>query len=790
VIFTLALSVGVATSVFSVFDAVLLRPLPFQRPERIMRVQGYSPSGYQQPESWPAYLDERAQVRSFNALAAFLFWKDLAAETPNGPTAIASVRTSDNFFDVFGVHPLLGRTFLPGEQAEGKNNLAVLSAGAWKKYFNSASSVVGSTVRLDGHACQIIGVMPDDFRFPLSARNAIYVPLRITDTGDLSARGSHSFSLAGRLRDGVTMQQAQAEISQIYSNLGNAWPDTDGGRKAKIDMLSVAETREPQKPLHLLLGAVFALLAVGGINLAGLFLMRGLQREHEMALRVAIGAQRGRLVRQMMTEGLLYAGVGGAAGILVSMSLLRVMQSFIEHAFRRGTDIDLNYSVLAFCFLIACGVSLLASLYPALRAAMANPNSALRAGCRSGTRREENRLRSMFVMVQVALTMVLVVVAGMLMRQVISYRNADIGFDPARIGAADIQVPLARYDGRGIVTAFYRPLLERVSHIPGIQAVGVINMIPIEMWGMNEDIHIAGQPPTPKNVEKLAEMRFVSTGYFDVFGLNLHGGRKLDPSLDKASNVTSIAVANDAFVQEFLPNGYGASIPRIDDSDKDETKTQLIGVMSNLRQTFDAPKPKAEFDYLIDELDDPQRNPNLSNMGLVWRTSGDPMQALAAIRNAVREVDATVPLTDARTMTDVVSEAIVMQRMMSWLFGIFAVLALTLALAGIYGLVGFEVERSTRDIGVRMALGASRLAILGGVLKRIAWMLGSGIAAGLLLTFVAQKIIGMVIYFDAPKEAGNLLLLALLLMTAGLAAAFLPARRAASIEPMQALRAE
>jgi predicted permease len=381
------------------------------------------------------------------------------------------------------------------------------------------------------------------------------------------------------------------------------------------------------------------------------------------------------------------------------------------------------------------------------------------------------------------------VVAGLLLRVVSRYRHVDLGFDPAHILSTGIDFSPARYQGRDVVADFYRPLLDRVSHLPGVRAAGLISLLPIENDGSNSDIHIAGQPPYPPNQEMLAENRFVSTGYFDVFGIPLHRGRALSPSLDRPEKIAPTVVVNDAFVKKFIPAGLDPAAQRIDDDDKQEKWTQIVGVVGNVRQNiYEA--PLAERDWLMDELPLKDRAGLLSGMTLVLRTDGDPKLLIPALRNALHEVDPTVPFKTASTMTEVVSETLVFERMESWLFGIFAGLALALAMVGLYGLVSHEVEQSTRDIGVRMALGATRNRILGMVLRRVAWMLGAGTVVGFALTLVARKLIGMVIYFDAQKEAGGFLLLALLLLVAGLVAALIPAARAASIEPMHALRAE
>jgi predicted permease len=418
-----------------------------------------------------------------------------------------------------------------------------------------------------------------------------------------------------------------------------------------------------------------------------------------------------------------------------------------------------------------------------------DPNRALKGGGSTGTERRQHLVRSGFVVTQVALTLVLLVVSGMLIRVVTRYRHTDLGFDPAHILSVQIDLSPPRYQGRDMQADFYRPLEERVDHLPGVKAAGLINLLPIEMYGSNSDIHIAGQLPYPPNKVMLAENRIVSTGYFDVMGIPLHSGRSLSPSLDTPANAAPTVVVNDAFVRKFIPMGMDPTAQRIDDADKQENWTRIVGVTGNVRQDI-YELPLAERDFLMDEIDPKVRASAFSGMFLLVRTAGDPTQVIPALRSIVHDLDPTVPLDAPETMTEVVSETLVFERMESWLFGTFAGLALALAMVGIYGLVSHEVEQSTRDIGVRMALGATRNRVLAMVMSRVAWMLGAGTVVGLVLTVFARKIIGMVIYFDAQKEAGSFLLLALLLVAAGLVAALIPAVRAASVDPMQALRTE
>ena len=789
VILTLALSVGVATAVFCVIYTTILQPLPYAHPDRIVDLQTMSRSRYTQPASWLSFKDMRQQATAFAALAGYTGYTKITLKSPSsGPVLLPNVCSTDNFFDVFGVHALIGRTYLTGEQEDGRNDIAVLSYDAWQKYFDGDRNIVNQVVTLDGRATTVIGVMPAGFRFPVNLQDAIYTP-RFAHPEWKEKRGDHWLFSVAHLKDGVSIQQAQADMTQVLGNIGRAFPGSDEGRTVQVRPLAQSVTSRSRGPLWTLLGAVLAVLLIGCVNVTGLLLARGVKREREMGMRVAIGARRARLLRQVLTEGTVLAAVGAAGGLILAWASLDLMRNFLIHALQRGAEIHMNWTMLAVAIGATVLAALAASLYPALRLSSVDPNSALKAGGSAGIGRSQHRLRSGFIVTQVALTMVLLAVAGLLIRMVTHYRDSDLGFDPAHILSTQINLSAARYQDRDPVADFYQPLFDRVAQIPGVRADGAISLLPIQAWGSNSEIQIAGQPPSPPNEERLAENRFVSPGYFRVFEIPLRAGRMLSPSLDRAENPAATVVVNQAFVRKFIPAGLDPTTQRIRD-DKDPQKwTRIVGVVGDVRQDIYQP-PLAEHDWLMNELPPKLRADLLSNMVLVVRFDGSADSIIPAIRNALHDADPTVPFIQPRVMTEVVSETLVFERMESWLFGIFAALALVLALVGLYGLLSHEVEQGTRDIGVRMALGASRDRILIATLARVAWMLCAGVVAGLVLTFFTRKLIGMVIYFNAQHEAGWFSLLALAVVTAGLLAALIPATRAASIEPVEALRNE
>ena len=664
----------------------------------------------------------------------------------------------------------------------------VLSYEVWQSQFNGDPGIVNKAVHMNGRPFVVIGVMPAGFRFPLNIRNAVYTPLHI-DQPWMQNRGAHWLRTVARVRDGVSLTQAQADITRVFGQLGKTYPQTDEGRTVSLLPLADSINSKSKGPLWTLFAAVLAVLAIGCVNVAGLLLARGVKRQHEMAMRVAIGAGRLRLLRQLLTEGLILALLGAAAGSALAWSLLSSMRSFLVHALARGADIHLDWAVLSAGVGISLVASLAASIYPALRLSGVDPNTALKAGGSAGTQRGQHRLRSTFVITQVALTLVLLVVAGLLLRVVSRYRHTNLGFDPSHILAEKINLSRIRYEGRDILGEFYQPFEQRIAQLPGVQAVGFINILPIENWGSNSEIHIAGQPPYPPNQEMLAEGRMVSAGYFKVMGIPLHQGRLLSASHERPENKSNAVVVNDAFVKKFIPAGLDPTSQRIDDADKQEEWTRIIGVVGNIRQDI-YQEPMAERDWLMDGVELKARTDNFANMTLLVRTAGDPVQIAPALRSIMHDLDPTAAFETPEVMTDVVSDTLVFERMESWLFSIFAGLALLLAMVGLYGLMSQEVEQGRREIGVRMALGATRSRIVRMVLARVSWMLAVGCLTGLILTMGTQKLIGSVIYFDASREAGGLLMMASLLMGIGMIAALIPATRASSTEPVRALRSE
>ena len=797
VVVTISLGIGAAASVFSVIDAVLIRPLPYANQNRLVLPILLTRTGEDtMPSSYLSYLDLRASLRTFDQLAGYSTFGNLNLDSPSGPVSLRAVKSTDNLFDVFQVKPLLGRTYLPGEDQPGKDNVTVLSYDVWQNNFGGQPDAVGKIVRLDGTPYTVIGVMPAGFRFPLGAHDAIYTPLH-ADPVWLKARGMHWMRTVGLIKEGVSREQAQADMVRAMADIGRAYPAQEGGHTGTLVPLSVAETnldrfghRTLKGPLGTLGFTVLALLGIACVNVAGLLMARGVKREREVALRSAVGATRWRLIRQMISESLVLCMFGLAGGMLVSWLVLRGMNLFLLKAISRGEDVHLNMTVVAVALLLSVLTSLLASLVPAARLSATDPNRALRSGSNgTGTGRGEHRLRSGFVVTQIALSLLLLVTSGLLLSHLKGLLRTDLGVDPNAILATPIALSHGSYQGRDPILSFYQPLLERVSHLPGVQAAGLIDLLPIESWGDGYTVHITGHPPYAPNHEMGAETRFVSEGYFAAMGLKLTGGRLLSTALDKPENVAQTMVVNEAFRRKFFNAGGDPVGAHIDDSDQPAGKSEIVGVTTNVRQSLqDA--PMAEMDWLMSEVPPARRLDQLGAMTLIVRSNGNQQALIPLLRDAIHAIDPTVPFKTPLTLTDVISESLVLERLEGWLFGIFAGFALLLSAVGLYGLIHHEVELRTREIGIRMALGSTRGLVLGHIMRRVMVLIGVGLGVVWVLTIALQKVLSAVVEMHPGSDAGLLIAVTAMLAFIGFVAGALPARKAASIEPVNALRLE
>ena len=529
-VLTLALGIGAATAMFSVIYSTVLRPLPFADPDRIVYLETHAAAAYIQPASWPSYLDERAQNKSFEALAGYSAYSGINLDTGSQVVHLRNTATSDHFFDVLGVKPLLGRTFLPGEEQDGRNSVAILSYEVWEQNFGANPNIVGTSVHIDGFPYTIVGVMPAGFRFPVGVPNTVYTPLRVPKELR-TARGDHWLQVIGRVKPGISIEQAQADMNRVLADIGRSYPDTDKGRTARALPLTMFITGQDQRQaLWVMAAGVLFVLLIACVDVAVMLLARGVGRQREMAIRTALGAGRVRIVRQILLENLVLGLVAAVAGLLIAWGLTAAMSQFLSKSFQRGGDIHLNLAVFLAAFAIALLSSLVFGILPAKKMSSADPNQSLKSGAAAGTERSDYRLRSAFVVTEVALSLMLLVCTGLVLIQLWRMQHVDFGYTTDHVLTLEINVSPGDYSGKDLDASLYRPLQEKVRAIPGVTAAGYNRLIPLLNWGWNSGIQMVGKPPDPPDHERLAEVRIVSPGWYQSMGVRLLRGRLPDPN--------------------------------------------------------------------------------------------------------------------------------------------------------------------------------------------------------------------------------------------------------------------
>ncbi|HEU4930623.1 MAG TPA: ABC transporter permease [Pyrinomonadaceae bacterium] len=785
-VITLALGIGANTAIFSIVHSVLLKPLPFNRSDRIVvlwgedRAQGDSRSQVSHTD----IADYRAQQTVFDSITTFTNWTPLLSGTGE-PVRIPAAWVGDDFFNVMGTQPFLGRAFLPEEQQDGKDQVVILSHELWQRQLNSDPHAVGKSILLNLRPYTIVGVMPANFpSLPptlLDKPALLYRP--VAEQTNEKLRSARHLRAIGRLKDGVTLAQAQSELSVIAQRLETQHPESNTNQGIHLVGLQQDNVRDLQKTLWLLFGAVGFVLLIACANVANLLLARATSRASEMSIRTALGASRWQLLRQVLTESGLLALIGSLVGLLLAIWGVDLIKAFGGEMIPQLQTVALSWPVLGFTFGLSLLTLLLFGLAPAWHSSKPDLSEALKAVGRSSSGTTRTRLRSALVVSEIACAVVLLMCAGLLIRTVRQLQNVDPGFDYSQSLKMDLGLPSLRYDTDQKRIAFYRDLTNQVQALPGVTSAGVVTPLPDARGFDTTGIDIEHQP-VPPGQEPMVDRYIMTPGYLQALGIRLDRGREITDQ--DAQDAPLVLLVSESLATRFWPNedpiGKRIKLPW-NPGREDEPWRTVVGVVKDVKQ-YGLDKPGTSALYL------PHTQYPVPFMTLVVRTAGDPAEMTATVRQAVQKLDRDQVPTEIATMSDVMAKSIQTQRFSMFVLGAFAILALALAAVGIYGVMSYVVAQRTHEIGIRIALGARMGNISMLVLKNALRMTITGIVLGAAGAFALTRLMKSLLFGVMPTDIPTFVVVCLSLMVVALVACYLPARRAAKVDPLVALKYE
>jgi putative ABC transport system permease protein len=790
-ILVLALGIGANTAIFSVVNAVLLRPLPYEDPSRIMQVWHVPP-----PKSFPGltffsvspanYLDWESQSSSFEQMAAYGF-HSFTFGGKDRPEAIQGATVAPDFFALLRVHPFLGRTFSPDENRPGQGHVVLLGYKFWRDHFASDRSIVGRDVTLDGEHYSIAGVMPDKFQFPNWAQ--VWVPLAWTGQ-NRAVRGNHNYLVIARLKPAVDIRQAQAELSAISTRLEQLYPEDNKGWGATILPLREQLVGDVRPALLVLLGAVAFVLLIACANVANLVLAKTLARRKEIAIRTALGATRLTVLRQILSETVLLSVAGGALGLFLARFGITLIVKVLGDRIPHFMEITLDTQVLAFTLLLSVVAGILAGLIPSLRFTRTDVNEALKQGqSRGSSDSSGSKTRGLLVVSEVALSLILLIGAGLMVRSLWELRSVKPGFDPRNVLTMTVPLPSTKFPSPAGQISFFQEVLQRVRALPGVESAGVIDNLPLGGGGSHQPFLIEGRPVVPMSEQPEVDVRLISPGYFSAMHVPILKGRDFSGA-DVAGRPGAVLIS-DALARRFWPNE--------DPIGKHLTLTffpgvvrEVVGIVGDVKlDSLDETRPVATIYHPLAQVTVPDRQTWRSfGMSLTVRTTSDPRNAISAVTAAVHQVDPELPVTDVMSMNDLISESVSPQRFNMLLLGSFAGLALALAAVGIYSVLSYAVRRRFREIGIRIALGATHSDVVRMVVADGMKPILLGVALGLAAAFALSRAVASLIFGIRATDPLTFAAVALLLLMVGILATVFPAYRAARVEPIRILREE
>lgn len=784
---TIALGVGASVSIFSVVNGVLLRPLPYPDADELVLVwemdQRTQPVERRNVVSVANYGDWREQNRVFDSMVAFQIW-DMYLRTDSETEQVRAGIVAPGFLETLGVNPALGRRFLPEEADPEHQDVVVLGYELWQQRFGGAPDIVGRTVSLNTQARTVVGVLPPGFDF-MSEGVRLLVPMSLSPAS-FENRKAHQLQVLARLRDGVSVERAQEEMSLLATRIRDAYPEWMTGWDVNVAPLFGEVVGGVRPTLLLLLGAVGFVLLIATFNVASLLLGRASERRRELAVRAALGAGRRHLVRQVLTESLLLALVGGGAGVLWAIVGTDALLALVPGDLPRVADVGIDGRVLLFGVGLSLVAGLACGVIPALHILGVDLQSALRDGGRTGSGgRTSRRLRWMLVVSELAFSVVLLIGAGLMIRTVVRLLDVDPGYRPDHVLTTTVNLPPSRYDGPVAVRRFFDGLMDDVRAMPGVESVGVTRFLPFSMeWTFS--FVIDGKPLPREGEKRDYGLHPVSVDYLRTMGIPVVRGRSFS---ERDYEGPPVVIVNEAMVQRFWPDEdpLGQRVKFSLDPAADEPWLEVVGIAGNVRQQGLDLEPRPAIYTAYGNPDGPFWT---NQMSLAIRTVTPPEQLIPALRAALRTRDSGLILADTRTMMDAITASMARRRFAMILLGLFAVAALLLASIGIYGVVAYAVQQRTQEMGIRLALGASRLEIIELVVGQGMAPVAVGVAIGLAVALVATRLMSTLLFGVAPTDPLTLLAVCGVLAGVGLSACYIPARRAARVDVMTSMRAE